>query len=381
MKRILFTLILMATLLASCDKPEGPLSSFTPGQLWLDNNGVHINAHGGGFLFKDGRYWWFGEHKVEGDAGNRAQVGVRCYSSKDLYNWRDEGIALAVVEDDTLSPIAKGAIIERPKVIYNEKSGKYVMWFHLELKGQGYSAAQCGVAVSDNVAGPYKFVRNGRVNPGVWASNAMPFHKTDNNGEHDESFSGSTASKHCDSLNLHGRDFGGGQMSRDMTLFVDDDGKAYHIYSSEENSTTHIAELTDDYTAHSGKYIRAFVNRYMEAPAICKRNGKYYFIGSGCTGWAPNMARSAVADNIMGEWTELESPCIGENSEITFGGQSTYIIPVDGKRDAYIFVADIWRPENAIDGRYMFLPMTFEGDQIRLKWSDQWDMNFFDNKK
>jgi len=35
-------------------------------------------------------------------------------------------------------------------------------------------------------------------------------------------------------------------MAREMTLFVDDDGKAYHIYSSEENSTTHISLLTDD---------------------------------------------------------------------------------------------------------------------------------------
>ena len=39
---------------------------------------------------------------------------------------------------------------------------------------------------------------------------------------------------------------------RDMTIFVDDDGKAYHIYSSEENSTTHSAELTPDYTEHTG---------------------------------------------------------------------------------------------------------------------------------
>ena len=44
------------------------------------------------------------------------------------------------------------------------------------------------------------------------------------------------------------KDFEKGQMSRDMTIFVDDDGKAYHIYSSAENSTTHIAELTPDYT-------------------------------------------------------------------------------------------------------------------------------------
>lgn len=54
------------------------------------------------------------------------------------------------------------------------------------------------------------------------------------------------------------RDLKDGQMSRDMTLFVDDDGKAYHIYSSEDNLTLQIAELADDYLSHTGKYIRIF---------------------------------------------------------------------------------------------------------------------------
>lgn len=54
------------------------------------------------------------------------------------------------------------------------------------------------------------------------------------------------------------RDLEGGQMSRDMTLFVDDDGKAYHIYSSEDNLTLQIAELSDDYLGHTGRYIRIF---------------------------------------------------------------------------------------------------------------------------
>lgn len=71
-----------------------------------------------------------------------------------------------------------------------------------------------------------------------------------------------------------------------MNLFVDDDGKAYHIYASEDNSTLHISELTDDYTACSGNYARFFVGRFMEAPAMFKKDGKYYLIMSGCTGWA-----------------------------------------------------------------------------------------------
>lgn len=93
-------------------------------------------------------------------------------------------------------------------------------------------------------------------------------------------FDGGSLPEHPDSLNLVGRDAAQGQMARDMTLFVDDDGRAYHVYSSEENSTLHISELTDDYLAHSGRYARFFVGRFMEAPALFKRGGRYYLMMS-----------------------------------------------------------------------------------------------------
>lgn len=168
------------------------------------------------------------------------------------------------------------------------------------------------------------------------------------------------------------RDFAGGQMARDMTLFVDDDGKAYHIYASEENQTLQIAELTDDYTAHSGRYVRAFVGRSMEAPAIFKHDGRYYLMMSGCTGWDPNAARSAVADSVMGEWTELGNPCKGDDADKTFHSQSTYILPVEGRRDTFIYMGDRWNPKNAIDGRYIWLPIELTDGGFALSWSDAW---------
>ena len=98
-------------------------------------------------------------------------------------------------------------------------------------------------------------------------------------------------------------------MARDMTLFVDDDGKAYQFYASEENPTMHVSLLTDDYLKPVGKIRPHFCGRSMEAPAVFKRGGKYYLIASGCTGWKPNAARSAVADHLFGPWTELGNPC------------------------------------------------------------------------
>ena len=167
-------------------------------------------------------------------------------------------------------------------------------------------------------------------------------------------------------------------MSRDMTLYVDDDGKAYHIYASEENLTLNIAELSDDYLSHSGKYVRVAPTGHNEAPSIFKRNGTYWMITSGCTGWAPNAARMFSASDIMGPWTQYPNPCRGEKSEITYGGQSTYILPVPGKKDLYIFMADIWRPAHPIDARYIWLPIQFGEDGVPfLEWMDEWNIEAY----
>ena len=371
MKNYIYLCIATLALFSSCNSSK--YESFTPGDIWKDDKGVHINAHGGGLLYNNGIYYWFGEHKTEGENGNVANVGVHCYSSTDLYNWKDEGIALAVMPENSGSDIEAGCILERPKVIYNKKTGKYVMWFHLEPKGQGYTGASSGVAVSDKATGPFQFIKSVRPNAGEWPMN-YPQEKIEAPILMAEGpFTGGSLPMHPDSLNLIKRDFVTGQMARDMNLFVDDDGIAYHIYSSEENSTLHIAQLTDDYLEHTGKYARFFAGRFMEAPAMFKKDGKYYLMMSGCTGWSPNAARSAVAESIWGEWKELGNPCLGIDSDKTFYSQSTYIFPVQGKNE-FIYMGDRWNPGNAIDGRYIWLPIQFEGERFFIRWKDNWKL-------
>ncbi len=373
---ISFLLVLVA--FTSCGKDT---KVFTPGELWLDNNGVHINAHGGGLMYNNGLYYWYGEHKIAGGAGNRAMVGVHCYSSKDLYNWKDEGIALSVVEDTT-SLLVVGCTIERPKVIYNEKTQKFVMWFHHELKGQGYNAAMTGLAVSDKATGPYEYIKSVNPNAGQWPMN---FPDSLKSVEEEVSLEGiALRSPEGRAIVANGyfvrRDFERGQMARDMNLFVDEDGTAYHIHASESNQTLHVSELTDDYLDFSGKYTRVLIAKTNEAPAVYKKDGKYYMISSGCTGWKPNPGRSAVADHPLGPWTDLGNPCRGTEKEnkTTFWSQSTYILPVQGMKDAYIYLGDRWTPEDAIDGRYIWLPILFEDGKPILKWYEQWDLSVFE---
>ena len=362
----------------------GAAKDIVPGAVWPDNNHVHINAHGGGMLVHDGQIFWFGEHKIQGRRGNSAQVGVHCYSSPDLTTWTDQGIALAVSADPD-SDIVKGCVIERPKVIYNKATQKFVMWFHLELKGQGYRAARTGLAVSDTVTGPYQFVHSLRPNAGTWP---IDFSESQQKGAATEQGLEAWTEpwlKAARSGLFVRRDFQGGQMSRDMTLFVDDNGKAYHIHSAEENLTLHISQLSDDYQSFTGKYKRIFPAGHNEAPAVFKRRDKYYLLSSGCTGWAPNAARLAVADSIWGPWKALGNPCTGVNPENdlgpekTFGAQSTYVLPVPGKKDAFVAMFDMWRPRNPVDGRYIWLPIQFTESGPSIPWQSPWNMTTLDH--
>ncbi|WDF67552.1 family 16 glycosylhydrolase [Sphingobacterium oryzagri] len=301
-------------------------SEFRPGARWEDQNGEHINAHGGGIIFHEGTYYWYGEKR-----GGKTSLGVNVYSSKDLYNWRFEKLAFSP-SDDPSSAIAWGCIMERPKVIYNAANKKFVMWFHLELKGQGYAAARAAVAVSDTPTGPFTFVDSFRPN---------------------------------------------GNMSRDMGLFVDDDEQAYHIYSSDENYALRLVRLTPDYLQATTEDKLLFRN-HREAPALFKYNNKYYLFTSGCTGWAPNKAELHVADKLFGPWQSLGDPMRGPQSTLTFDGQSTYVLPVQGKKDAFIFMADRWKPNNLLDSRYLWLPISLENGEVTVNWQDQWDLSVFD---
>lgn len=357
-------------------------NKIVPGKLWLDNKGVHINAHGGGILIHNNTYYWFGEHKTEGETGNLSNVGVHVYASTDLVNWKDEGIALKM-HDDTTSLLVKGSVVERPKVIYNEKTKTFVMWFHHELKGQGYKAALTGLAISDKIIGPYRYIKSMNPNAGQWPMNFPDELKKAHSLETIDGIK--MKSQEGEKMVKDGyfvrRDFVKGQMARDMTLYVDDDGKAYHIHSSENNQTLHFAELTDDYQNFTGRYTRVLEGKANEAPAIFKKAGKYYMITSGTTGWKPNPARLSVADHILGPWTELGDPSRGTTEQVktTFWSQGTFIFPVLGKKDAFIYMGDRWTPEHAIDGRYIWLPIQFEQGKPILKWFDAWDLSVFED--
>lgn len=348
------------------------LTAIAPGEVWPDDKGEHINAHGGNVMYHEGTYYWYGENRPA--RGFTTEVGVGVYSSKDLMNWKNEGVALAVSETKG-DVIERGCIMERPKVVYNPTTKKFVMLFHLELKGRGYEAARVGFAVSDTPTGPFEFIRSLRPNAGKWPKD---FTKRDikramalDEAKYKEWW---TPEWHraVDQGLLLKRDLSGGQMSRDMTVFVDDDGTAYHIHSAEENLTLNIAELTPDYLDYTGRYIRLAPGGHNEAPTIFKRDGVYWMITSGCTGWDPNEARMFKSKSMWGPWEQLPSPFRGEDANKSFHTQGTYIFKIEGT-DQYIFMADRWIPRSLKNSRHIWLPFEYDTDGTPLLfWKDSW---------
>ena len=130
--------------------------------------------------------------------------------------------------------------------------------------------------------------------------------------------------------------------------------------------------------SHTGKCIRGAPAEHNEAQTSFKKDGISWMITSGCTGWDPNAARLFKSKNILGKWEELPNPCQGPLAEITFKGQSTYVLPVEGKKDAFIFMADIWRPRLPIESRYLWLPIQFENGLPKINWLEEWDLSVFD---
>ncbi|CAK8562524.1 unnamed protein product [Lathyrus sativus] len=300
---------------------------FFPGRIWLDTDGNPIQAHGGCVLFDESSstYYWYGEYKdgptyLANHNKGPARVdviGVGCYSSKDLWTWKNEGIVLTAEKTNKTHDLHKSNVLERPKVIYNEKTRKYVMWMHID--SANYAKASIGIAISDTPIGPFEYLGSQRPH---------------------------------------------GYQSRDMTVFKDEDGIAYLIYSSEGNNVMHIGPLTENYLNVTSVMRRVFVGQRREAPAMFKHKGTYYMITSGCTGWAPNEALVHASDSILGTWETIGNPCVGGNIMFqvsTFLAQSAFVLPLKTFPGLFIFMADRWNPSELRDSRYVWLPLIVDG--------------------
>jgi len=294
-----------------------------PGELWLDDRGRHVQAHGGAILKVDDTFYWFGEDRSKDN--DPAKRYVACYSSRDLVHWTFRHQVLQLADPENFGP---AWVLERPKVFFNAKTRQFVMYLHVDGRAPGsasdYSIARVGIAVCDRADGDYRYVKSFR-----------PL----------------------------------GKESRDIGQFIDDDRSAYLIFESRPSHGFYIAQLSDDYLEVAKEI--CFVPAPLEGGAIVHYNGLYYAIGSALTGWWPNPNKYATARSLSGPWSEFTDIAPPETN--TYGSQSTMMLKVVGsKSTAVIFMADIWRPDAQWDSRYLWMPLEIGDGHLRLPAPRPW---------
>jgi hypothetical protein len=309
--------------------------------FWKDTSGNFIYSQGGGVLQVGDTFYWYGVKyngavtyaanptKKNSDTGFS---GVTCYSSKDLVNWKFEGIVLNPDQ-------AAGGWFGRIGVVYNAKTQKYV------LAGQGGSPNwQFGeyFATSSSPTGPFKFAR-------VQPESEMTFFVNNNTG--------------------------------DQTLFLDDDGKAYVIASNVKGRTNlYVAPLREsDFLAIDGsKTVNIHKSRVggREGNAMFKYNGVYYFCSSDLHGWNTSQTYCMSAKNILGPYSE-EFVLEGTQHDFSHVTQTGFFIQVKGTKGSFVVNAgDRWSDfaGNGL-GYNQWLPISFETGKPVFHSLSQWNIN------
>lgn len=311
----------------------------------FDLDGNIINASDGGIIYDGGRYYWYGQAMrpigfgTKGTGGQVTDKGVVMYSSPDLKSWKYEGVVLSA-SDDPDSELFAPLRFERPKIIYNDKTKKYVLWCHY-IKHPGDHTFLPGggealVASADKVTGPYQLERI------------------------------------C-------RPIDDGGMVRDCTLFKDNDGCAYFIYDRDETfdlatRCIHVVKLSEDYLSPTYEYIRVGAAYRREAPAIIYRNGYYYMITSDMTAWEANKAKYFRAKSMMGEWEDMGDPYVGDEGGNSFLSQTTFAFKIEGE-DRYIHMAERHNKENFLHCSYVWLPIEFDDDdRLYINYHEEWSI-------
>ena len=314
-------LVLGLMVVSGCASPQ----TIHPGDVWPDNRGDHIQAHGGGIIKLGTTYYWFGEDRSRNN--DRDKRYVSCYSSKDLAHWTFRNQVLQLANPEHLQ---RGWVEERPKVFYNAKTKKYVMYVHIDgaFPGEqnGYRLARVGVATCDTVDGDYQYLKSFR-----------PL----------------------------------GHESRDIGQFIDDDGSAYLIFEDRPHGFR-IAKLSDDYLDVEKQV--CLIPEHLEGGALVHYHGLYYVIGSALTGWNANPNKYATAKSLAGPWSEFKD--IAPPDKNTYGAQSTMLLKVVGtKTTTVIFMGDIWKPRAQWDSRYLWMPLEIGDGKLWLPEPHDWTLN------
>ena len=307
---------------------NGPLAT---GIAFKDTDGNSVNTHGGGIIQVCDTFYMHGLYFPPGKTPNDFN-GVSMYSSKDLANWKNEGIVFPQQPSGELGPNRN---CDRPHIIKCPKTGEFILTARAsDLTFQ--ADKEVVYATSLTVNGQYSY-------KGI-LKNA----------------SGQRASHSA------------------MSAYADDTG-AYFITES-----GWVYPLADDcHSWVSGKQYSA-VNGTSgggEAPTVFRVGSTYYWIASYKTGWRCNNNFYSTAPAMTGPWTYqgFLAPVTDTSNDIslqrTWLSQTTWVQPVVGsKGTVYVYWGDHWDNCGATSGAgadnslttFVFQPLVFSDPSKEL---------------
>ncbi|MHC0442480.1 family 43 glycosylhydrolase [Flavobacterium sp. 3-210] len=309
----------MSNVAVSFAQESGKIDAIYSGVPWLDQNGNIVSAHGANIIKEKDTFYLFGE--AHSDTSN-AFAGFNCYSSKDLYNWKFEKVALPLQESGKLGPNRVG---ERVKVMKCPKTNEFVMYMHADTLT--YKDQFVGYAVSKNIEGPYEF-------KGPLLFDGKPIKKWD------------------------------------MGTFQDTDNSGYILVHGGE-----IYKLSDDYKSVTEK-VNENITTGFESPTMLKKDNLYYFIGSHLTSWEKNDNYYYTSNSIKGPW-EFQG-LIAPKETLTWNSQSTFVLPIRGSKETtYMFMGDRWSfPRQASSATYVWQPLTISGKSLSIPvYRENWQID------
>lgn len=287
--------------------------------------GDAIDAHDGEIALFNGIYYLYGtsyDCGFEWQNKKAAFCGFKVYTSRDMVNWSDKGY-LFDAKNNIWQTRCNGNTYGcfRPHVIYNKRTGKYVLWINVYDNISGYR-----VFTSPSPAGPFLEVAE----PKLMVNASAPAGEL-NNGDHD--------------------------------LFVDDDGTAYIALTDwREGGRIMVEKLADDYLTGAGVVGAPVTEKRTEAPGMFKRLGKYYIVYSdpNCGYCSGTGASYKTAASPLGPWSEQKK--ISDNS---CGGQPSFVSTIKlSSGNIFLFGSDLWNnaAKNEALANYFWTPLTFEKD-------------------
>jgi len=312
--------------------------------FWNTKDGQPIYSQGGGiFRFTDPqsgveKYYWYGVHYKEAETyrndpsvtqGRNTFQAVTCYSSTDLVNWTFEKNVLTRAE---LDQHGRTTWVGRLGVVFVKELNQYAMFVQ--------HGSEVLIAVSKTPAGEFTWHQKISMKEMIGTTN-----------------------------------------TGDQTVFTDDDGKSYLVYSyGQGRNKIYVSEIgVKNGMVNLLDCTKIFQGAGREGNCMFRYKGKYYMFASNLYGWDASLAYYLVADNIRGPYTPINEMLVLKGAEDDYAHvtQTGFFFNVKGsKQETVVYCGDRWADfaGNGL-GYNQWMPLSFRDTVPHFNSISSWNLN------